>query len=187
MYLAWGMATAWSGMDELARVVLRDVYGFGNNAWRSLGQWPGVCLYKALWQQLLPFCVPRLADGQFPIRHVTWSTPMIRRAFCWSLNQVGLRLFGEALIQWQTGIFHNTTDLSFVRQLLIPAVSSYISWSSVSAPSLCFKLFLRCPRCAIDQSVLIFSIIYLYFKPQMVGCHMKTVTAGVIGHVSAEV
>ena len=30
--LAWGMATAWSGMDELARVVLRDVYGFGNNA-----------------------------------------------------------------------------------------------------------------------------------------------------------
>ena len=25
--LAWGMAIAWSGMDGLARVVLRDVYG----------------------------------------------------------------------------------------------------------------------------------------------------------------
>ena len=52
-------------MDELARVVLRDVYGFGNNAWRSLGQWTGVHFIKHCDSSYFP-SVLEASDGQFP-------------------------------------------------------------------------------------------------------------------------
>ena len=98
------LATAWSGMDEL-RVVLRDVYGFGNNSLEISRTVTSVHFIKHCDSSYFPSVLEAMMASS--LQAVTWSTPMIRRSFCW-IESSWFKTVGEALIHEQTGIFHNT-------------------------------------------------------------------------------